>query len=79
MFGARGASTLLSKATTTAAIIFMITSLALTVLVSRPGGASVIRGGATPKQTQPAPAPTAPAQQNQQNPAPAQPPAEQPK
>ena len=77
VFGARGASTLLSKATTAAAIIFMITSLSLTILISRPGGASVIRGGATPK-TQPAPAPGAPATP-QQNPAPAPPPADQPK
>ena len=81
VFGARGASTLLSKSTTAAAIIFMITSLGLTILISRPGGASVIRGGATPK-TQPAPAPApgpgAPVSP-QQNPAPAQPPAGQPK
>ena len=76
VFGARGASTLLSKATTVAAVVFMITSFSLTVLISRPGGSSVIRGGATPKQTQPAPAPAAP---QQQNPAPTQPPAEQPK
>jgi preprotein translocase subunit SecG len=45
-FGARGAGTVLSKATTAAAIIFMITSLALTILISRPGGSSVIREGA---------------------------------
>ena len=57
-FGARGAGTVLSKATTAAAIIFMITSLALTILISRPGGSSVIREGA--KQ---------PAQQQQQQPA----------
>src|SRR5437667_3962492 len=50
-FGARGAGTVLSKATTAAAIIFMITSLALTILISRPGGSSVIREGA--KQSQP--------------------------
>ena len=78
VFGARGAGTLLSKATTVAAIVFMITSFSLTVLMSRPGGSSVIRGGAAPKQTQPAPTP-APAQPPQQNPAPAQPPAGQPK
>ena len=70
-FGARGASTLLTKATTAAAVIFMITSLALTSLISQPGGNSVIRKGAkqTPQnQTQPvAPAATpAPAQQQQQ-------------
>src|SRR5262245_14096086 len=55
VFGARGASTFLSKATTAAAIIFMLTSLTLTIMLSRPGGSSVIREGATP------PAPSAPA------------------
>jgi preprotein translocase subunit SecG len=50
-FGSRGSGTLLGKATTVAAVIFMVTSLALAVLVSRPGGSSVIREGA--KQTQP--------------------------
>src|SRR5437773_8793227 len=57
-FGARGAGTVLSRATTAAAIIFMITSLALTVLISRPGGSSVIREGAKQQnqpQQQPAP------------------------
>src|SRR5438067_4853797 len=53
-FGARGAGTILSRATTAAAIIFMITSLALTILISRPGGSSVIREGAKPQQQQPA-------------------------
>src|SRR5438128_288887 len=51
-FGARGAGTVLSKATTTAAIVFMITSLTLTILISRPGGSSVIREGAKQKQQQ---------------------------
>jgi preprotein translocase subunit SecG len=74
MFGARGASTMLSKATTIAAIVFMITSFSLTLLISRPGGSSVIRGGATPQQTQPAPAPAP-----QPAPPPAQPPAGQTK
>src|SRR5436190_22636026 len=58
-FGARGAGTVLSKATTAAAVIFMITSLALTVLISQPGGSSVIREGAK--------------QQNQKQQPPAQP------
>src|SRR5215475_13989559 len=79
-FGARGASTLLTKATTAAAIAFMITSLALTILIAQPGGSSVIRKGAkqqTPQnQTQPAAPATAPApaqQQQQQTPPPAPP------
>src|SRR5262244_1216581 len=84
-FGARGAGTILSKATTAAAIVFMITSLALTILISQPGGSSVIREGArqqnAPQQQQPAqqtpgqqaaPAQQPPAQQQQQ-PAPATP------
>ena len=66
-FGARGAGTILSRATTAAAIIFMITSLALTILISRPGGSSVIREGAK-QQNQPQPQPPAaqqpPAEQN---------------
>jgi preprotein translocase subunit SecG len=45
-FGARGAGTILSKATTTAAIVFMVTSLMLTILISAPGSSSVIREGA---------------------------------
>jgi preprotein translocase subunit SecG len=70
VFGARGASTLLSRATTVAAILFMITSLWLAILVSRPGTNSVIRNGA--KQTNPAPTAPAPAA-----PAPAVPPPNQ--
>src|ERR1051326_1998696 len=58
-FGARGAGTVLSKATTAAAIIFMITSLALTIVISRPRGSSAISPGA--QQQSPHPAPTPPA------------------
>jgi len=85
-FGARGAGTILSRATTAAAVIFMITSLALAILISQGGGAnSVIREGAKSNTAQPAPppaqpgqpAPATPAPQQQQAPqnAPAQPPA----
>jgi len=71
-FGARGTGTLLSRATTAAAVIFMFTSLSLTILISRPGGSSVIREGAQQKNQQPAPPPaTKPGQP------PAQPPAQQ--
>src|ERR1051325_5933434 len=65
-FGARGAGTLLSKATTTGAAIFMITSLALAILIPQPGGSSVVREGARQQN--------APAQQPAGQPA-AQPPA----
>src|ERR1051326_7495451 len=73
-FGARGAGTVLSKATTAAAVLFMITSLALTILISKPGGSSVIREGAKQKNQQQQPAGQQPTGQ-----APAtQPPAGQP-
>ena len=78
-FGARGAGTVLSKATTVAAVLFMITSLALTILISQPGGSSVIREGAKqkqPQQQQPAQqTPAQPTPQQQSAPAPATPPA----
>jgi preprotein translocase subunit SecG len=52
-FGPRGAATLLSRATTWSAIIFMVTSFALTV--AKPGGASgSVLGTEKPAQTQPA-------------------------
>src|SRR5438128_3957201 len=72
-FGARGAGTILSRATTAAAILFMVTSLALTILISRPGGSSVIREGAkqqnAPQQQQQPGQPAQPAQPGQQPPA----------
>ena len=77
-FGARGAGTILSKATTAAAVIFMITSLALAILISQAGGgSSVIREGAKSNQPQPVqPAqPGQPGQQPAPQSAPAQPPA----
>ncbi len=40
-FGARGATTFLHKLTTVSAVIFMVTSLVLAVLASRPGGTVV--------------------------------------
>src|SRR6185295_9468831 len=64
-FGARGAGTILSRATTAAAVIFMITSLALTILISQPGGSSVIREGAKTNETPPAEQPAQPAQPGQ--------------
>jgi len=56
----------------------MITSLALTILISQPGGSSVIREGAR-QQNQPQRQQPAPGQpQQQQAPAQQQPPAQQP-
>ena len=44
-FGPRGAATVLSKATTFSAIIFMVTSIALSIMVQRRGaGGSVLQG-----------------------------------
>ena len=66
-FGPRGAATALSKATTWSAIIFMVTSITLSVAASRrQGPKSVLQGTkAAPTQSQPAtPAPKpAPPQQ----------------
>ena len=42
LFGSTGASTFLSKATTGAAIVFMLTSLVLAYISSHPTGSSVI-------------------------------------
>ncbi|MFB3902099.1 MAG: preprotein translocase subunit SecG [Acidobacteriota bacterium] len=83
-FGARGAATVLSKATTVCAIVFMVTSLGLSITYLRgTKGSSVMEGVRTaptttaPKPANPAersggsPAQTAP-QQQQQTPPPAQ-------
>ena len=67
-FGPRGAATALSKATTWSAIIFMLTSISLSVLSARRGGpGSVFQGtkSSQPAQSAPQP-PMTPAQQPQQ-------------
>ena len=59
-FGPRGAATILSKATTWSAIIFMVTSITLSVYASRKSGPkSVLQGiNSAPAKSQPAtPAP----------------------
>jgi preprotein translocase subunit SecG len=64
-FGPRGSATLLSKATTISAALFMVTSLALSIHATRDGGgeSTVLEKQGTPKQTAPAQPgpPTAPA------------------
>ncbi len=65
-FGPRGAATALSKATTWSAIIFMVTSITLSLFASRRAGPSSVLQGLKPSQTKSQPA--TPAQQ----PAPAQ-------
>ena len=75
-FGPRGAASALSKATTWSAVLFMITSITLSVFASRRGAPSgSILSGTKPAQTtsqpaQPAPTPAAPATPQQQAPAP---------
>jgi preprotein translocase subunit SecG len=66
-FGPRGAATALSKATTWSAIIFMVTSITLSVMASRHAGPKSVLQGMTPSQTKsqpvkPAPTPTTPQQ-----------------
>jgi preprotein translocase subunit SecG len=66
-FGPRGAATALSRATTWSAIIFMVTSITLSVVASRGAGGqkSVLQGiNSAPVKTQPAK--PAPAQAPQQ-------------
>lgn len=55
-FGPRGSATLLSKLTTGSAIVFMLTSLSLSVLATRDSG-----GSGSVLETAPPPARTAPA------------------
>ena len=56
-FGPRGAATALSKATTWSAIIFMVTSITLSVMASRGGSTSnSVLLGITPSQTKTQPA-----------------------
>jgi preprotein translocase subunit SecG len=56
VFGPRGSATVLSKATTIAAALFMITSLSLSILVTRGGGvggsSSPLEKAAKPPATQ---------------------------
>lgn len=59
-FGPRGSATLLSKATTISAVLFMLTSLALSILATRSAGlATTVLEGApaksAPAKSQPAP------------------------
>jgi preprotein translocase subunit SecG len=65
-FGPRGAATALSKATTWSAIIFMLTSITLSIFASRRTGPNSVLQGLKPSQTKSQPAPPA------KQPAPAQ-------
>jgi preprotein translocase subunit SecG len=74
VFGGRGAATFLSKTTTAFAVLFMVSSIVLTLMASRRGDYSVVPTEASrPVPSAPAPAaPAAPAPA-QQSPAPAPP------
>jgi preprotein translocase subunit SecG len=60
-FGPRGSATALSRATTWSAVIFMVTSIALSIYAQRRSGPSSVLQGLKSSQTKTQPA--APAQQ----------------
>jgi len=60
-FGPRGAASLLEKATTWSAVIFMVTSITLSIYASRRTGGASVLGGVKSAPAQKAPAPQAPA------------------
>jgi preprotein translocase subunit SecG len=75
-FGPRGSATLLSKATTVSAILFMITSLSLSIMATRNAGlgTTVLEGVTGQAPAKSAPANSGPAKTNVQIPGvPAQP------
>lgn len=65
LFGSRGAASFLSKMTTVAAIVFMVTSLSLAVLASR-GGSVIQKTPASQQQQQAVPPSSGPVQAPQQ-------------
>ena len=65
-FGPRGAATVLSKATTIAAALFMVTSLTLAIMASKAGGRGPVTGSSVLEKAPPpkkAPAPASPVPQ----------------
>ncbi len=72
VFGAGGGTTFLSKLTTGAAIVFMLTSLTLAYLSGQPGTSSIMPSKGVPAPNQQKAAPTAPATKPQQPVPPAQ-------
>jgi preprotein translocase subunit SecG len=74
-FGPRGAASVLSRATTWSAIIFMLTSITLSIFAARRTGPTSVLSGVKPAQTKSQPAtPAAPSTPPAapQNPAPTQ-------
>jgi preprotein translocase subunit SecG len=64
IFGSRGAATFLSKITTGAAVVFMITSLTLAVVTAK--GKSVVKKTPITEEQKSIPAPSGPVQPPQQ-------------
>ena len=65
-FGARGAATVLTRATTVCAVIFMVTSLTLTIMFTKDSGGTVLEGMSLPEEVpveSPIDLSTAPAEQ----------------
>ena len=73
VFGAGGGTSFLSKMTTGAAVIFMMTSLALAYISGTPSSSSIMSGIAKPVSPVQAPAPTIPVSQAPVAPAQGQP------
>jgi preprotein translocase subunit SecG len=73
LFGSTGASTFLSKATTAAAIIFMVTSLGLAYLSSHRSVESVVTDTPAPVESQAAPATNPPKAAENSDPQPTKP------
>ena len=63
VFGAGGGNTFMSKLTTSAAIIFMLTSLSLAFISGKGGGSSIMSGKGARKAAKPAPMGGMPLQQ----------------
>jgi preprotein translocase subunit SecG len=59
-FGPRGAASVLSRATTWSAIIFMLTSITLSIFAARRTGPTSVLSGTKSSQTTSQPAPSAP-------------------
>src|SRR5512136_1609423 len=55
-FGARGTATFLSKLTTGAAVVFMLTSMVLNMIKPKGSSGSIMDGAKAPVQSQTAPA-----------------------
>ena len=49
-FGARGAATVLTRATTVCAVIFMVTSLTLAIMFTKDSGGTVLEGMSLPEE-----------------------------